>query len=567
MRLSTETAATIKKWKGFEDFDDENVEYVSKDPEIFSDCELTLLMKAIEEDDVEVVQALCDAGVNVNRVAKETNQVPLMCFDEDSLNSAEISKILIAFGADVNYLRPSCFNDIESFNGLFSSPLIDAIDAGDFQRVKLLIDSGADVNLCSVKNGFCAISQLNPMNNDYLKILKLLVDNGANINADNSSALKMAVEIGNIKAIELLLENGANPDLFGGNGENALTTCLNSTFGIIEGNYLNDQEEEYVFDLLLDHANDFNFTNEDGKSLLSLVLDSTIGGDNFKILAFSKILKKGIDINFVDAEGNNALFTVLEYIELYGNSSSIYFDIDEYKMINLLIKKGVNLDTLDKYDNSALDYALTIGNIEIINLIETGVDEIDDLQECFDTYEKLREVLNQEEEEEEEEEEEPTKRAGYKKKIFEPTSRVKKVNLITKLFKSREIIEILQELNNIESEFNNENFSLVKHYVKKAISKNSKSLIQEIKNGKSSRFLAYNMVNIFSGDLFQTGKYPYRSIFGDLSGSGFYLLAIFEKSLDELIAMGKISEEHAKEQKDIIRNNMNYLISKPLPFM
>lgn len=172
----------INQWIGFEDFDGKDIEALSKDPEIFSDCEVTILMKAIEEDNLEVVKALCKAGANVNRIAKGTDQTPLICFEEESKNSTEIAKVLIEYGADVNYIRPFDLED-DTFYYLFSSPLMNAIASGNYERVKLLINSGAEVNACLVENGYCAISSLNPENKDCLEILKLLIEKNANVNA------------------------------------------------------------------------------------------------------------------------------------------------------------------------------------------------------------------------------------------------------------------------------------------------------------------------------------------------------------------------------------------------
>lgn len=165
MKLSHNIIEEIKMWNGFEEFNGKNIEVISDDSEISSDCEITLLMKAIEEDNVNAVKELCDAGVNVNRIAKGIEQTPLLCISENSINSVEISKILIDKGANVNYINVI-------IDEIFTSPLINAVKNGD------------------------------------IELIKLLIDNGANVNSDNSSALKMANESSQKNAIELLLKNG-----------------------------------------------------------------------------------------------------------------------------------------------------------------------------------------------------------------------------------------------------------------------------------------------------------------------------------------------------------------------
>jgi hypothetical protein len=75
------------------------------------------------------------------------------------------------------------------------------------------------------------------------------------------------------------------------------------------------------------------------------------------------------------------------------------------------------------------------------------------------------------------------------------------------------------------------------------------------------------MIRIFSGNLFESGKFPYRTFFGDGFDSGYYLLSFFDKSLDKMVEYDEMTEEVANEQKEIIRENMNHLIIKKLPFL
>jgi len=530
----------IQKWNGFSEFNGMDVEYNSRDEEIFEGCEVSVLMEAIRKGNIEIVGALCKAGANVNRIAKETDQTPLISFEEESKNSPEIAKILIDYGADVNYLRPFDLED-DTFNYLFSSPLTDAINAGNFERIELLIDSGAKVNLCLIENGYCAITQLHPKHDDYLQILKLLIENGANVNADNSSALKMAIEIGNIKAIQLLLDSGAKPDLCGENDKTALMTLLDLISGTFSDNELEDEEEIYIFNLLLASTTKINVKDYDGKSILFHTLDSDIGTEYFNITAFFKILEKDIDVNIIDNKGNNILISLLLYIEDYVEYDDVDFDIDYKRMIKHLVQKGIDTSHQNNQGFSAYSIAERLGNKEIVGLLRYDFPSIDEIIESVEeeTVEKFTQK----------------RRENYK------------VNFFTKLIKPKEIIVLLEELNKVELEFNNEHFPIVKDVIKKAISKNSKSLIQEIQNGNSENFLIYNMLRIFSGNLFETDKYPYRTFYGDGYDSGYYLLSFFDKSLDKLVELEKMEEEVAHEQKKIIRDNMNYLISKDLPFM
>jgi hypothetical protein len=348
----------------------------------------------------------------------------------------------------------------------------------------------------------------------------------------------------------LLLESGAKPDLCGKNDKTALMTHLDLMSGLFNDNELNEEEEEYLFELLLARTKDFNVKDYDGKSVIFHTLDTDIGKDDFKIKAFLKILEKDIDVNITDNEGNNILVSLLNYIEDYVEYDNVNFDIDYKRMISRLVEKGIDTAHKNNQGISAYSIAKEMGNQEIIKLLRNDFSAIDDIIDNVEQEEKednyFEEIINSAK---------GTSQVDYK------------VGFFTKLLKPIEIISLLEELNKVDLEFNNEHFKIVKDVIKKAISKNSKSLIKEIQNGNSEIFLIYNMVRIFAGNLFETGKYPYRTFFGDGYDSGFYLLYFFDKSLDKLVELNKMEEEIAHEQKKIIRENMNHLISKPLPFL
>lgn len=117
----------------------------------------------------------------------------------------------------------------------------------------------------------------------------------------------MAIEIGNIKAIKLLLESGAKPDLCGKNDKTALMTLLSLMSGY--DNDLEDEEEEYLFDLLLSKTKNINATDSDGKSAIFYAIESDIGKEDFNISALFRILEQDIDVNLIDNNGNNILIS------------------------------------------------------------------------------------------------------------------------------------------------------------------------------------------------------------------------------------------------------------------
>jgi ankyrin repeat protein len=115
----------------------------------------TALMIAIKNGDLPIFQMLIDAGAKVNVVEKVQEQTPLMWAAAASRNGAEMVRILIAKGANVN--ARARFNDWPSqitsepraqshpYGGL--TPLLYAARGGCLACVEALVNAGADVNL------------------------------------------------------------------------------------------------------------------------------------------------------------------------------------------------------------------------------------------------------------------------------------------------------------------------------------------------------------------------------------------------------------------------------------
>ena len=101
--------------------------------------------------------------------------------------------------------------------------LIDAAMDGNFEKVKLLIENGADVNAKN-NNGQTALMYV--AREGDLEIAKYLVENGADINAkDNDwgyTALIYAAEYVNLEIVQFLIESGADINIKNNDGKTAL---------------------------------------------------------------------------------------------------------------------------------------------------------------------------------------------------------------------------------------------------------------------------------------------------------------------------------------------------------
>ncbi len=128
-----------------------------------SDCFATFL----EKDDTENCELFFDAGMQVN--ARTSEGVPLVCVATRS-------------------------------------------DCSD--KVKWLVENGADINAVSKDRGYSAV--MDAVWRKNFDLTKYFIEKGADlsfVSSDGQPILVLAVGNGNLQIVELLLENGADPDL------------------------------------------------------------------------------------------------------------------------------------------------------------------------------------------------------------------------------------------------------------------------------------------------------------------------------------------------------------------
>ena len=113
-------------------------------------------------------------------------------------------------------------NSINAKNGYGYTALIDASKNGDLEKVKLLIENGANIEVKD-NNGDTALILASYYRR--LEIVKYLVEKGANINATNDNgwtSLMYASKYGELETIKYLLENGTDVNIKNKNGNAAL---------------------------------------------------------------------------------------------------------------------------------------------------------------------------------------------------------------------------------------------------------------------------------------------------------------------------------------------------------
>ena len=315
--------------------------------------------------DVEIIDLLIRAGVNVNYF-DQFNKITALIIALDRPNpNIEIIKLLIIAGADVNKAgrnhktplsfaldnieRNSCDNNLEivrllvevgiNFNLLDinrNRPLKRALSIRKIspELISILVDGGADVNNIDVIGDSVLMKAVSCVNINP-KIIKILVDAGADVNKTNrigESALIKAskVPVVNTDIIKILIDGGASVRKIDTNGNSSLIYVLNSLFASPEG-----------VRILVDA----------GASLYgSLFAAVSSGGINSEIIQI--LIDKGADIEETDRNRDSVLIKAL-------NVSNIDSDI-----IDLLINAGASVNATDQSWNSATKIAQDIGFIE-----------------------------------------------------------------------------------------------------------------------------------------------------------------------------------------------------------
>ncbi len=131
---------------------------------------------------------------------------------------------------------------------------------GDYDRVKELLDNGADVNIINDNN-----NNNTPLHyacrNGCIKIIRLLIKKGANINSMNIyniSSLAFACYNKKLEIVKLLLENNANVNFVDNDGYTLLhDVCYNDGSRMITNDFI--ELMYHLIDLVISYGAD-NFT-------------------------------------------------------------------------------------------------------------------------------------------------------------------------------------------------------------------------------------------------------------------------------------------------------------------
>lgn len=255
----------------------------------------TPFMYAVLYSDTATLARLLKLGADPNQ-RNNANATALMWAARD----LEKTRLLVSHGADVN---------AKSDNN--RTPLmIAARRPGAAPVVKFLLDKGANPNP-NAKPGAESSPLLEALTAGDASIVKLLVQRGADAQATADMGLTMAVTTGCTKGLELLATSITNKDVY--------TTALQNTAII---------GDLKAVRLMLDHGADVNAFDGFGKTpLMYAAISDVLPVDVVKLL-----IERGADVNAIDrrTKAGDAGLTVLDIAKLNGNTP----------IVALLVKSG-----------------------------------------------------------------------------------------------------------------------------------------------------------------------------------------------------------------------------------
>ena len=253
-----------------------------------------------EEKKKKIFKLLLDAGVE-NNIKNDNGYTPT-----DILANQRVNPILFSIlKGEYDFDNPNCTTNSTSAMSLYS-----AILSNNYDVIKAHLEMGTDINEISEEN-----------NNSYAL-----------------SPLGIACHILDLESVELLLKNGANPNLKNNDGETALANWFKWNGSIY-------------------------FSTEKAK-------ENTIN----KIM--SLLLEYGLNINdAIDNESNNLLIKASEYLSIssISNGKSIPSEVIKFLLKN---KVNINLTNIER-QTALMILCKTVfrdGVDWVIELLENGAD-------------------------------------------------------------------------------------------------------------------------------------------------------------------------------------------------
>lgn len=282
---------------------------------------------------VKYCDSLDDIKLIIKKFNVDVNKVgfPIMIFAVGT-NDIKTTKKLIELGVDIDKIRM----------GEYETLLMFALEMGNIDIIKLLVQSGVDIHVKNDKkqnallyavylSAFAIDKDIKLKGKKLQDVVEMLINNNISINdkdKDGNTAMHYACESRNLELVKLLLQHNAVINEKNKFGFTPLMHAVESLFRPVNTQIVN---------LLINHGADINAQNNDGNTAL------IIAAGNLDLKTVKLLLKHNADVSIVNKYGDNALTFALKRITSEDLPNKNYT-----ALINLLINTGVEVDEQSK---------------------------------------------------------------------------------------------------------------------------------------------------------------------------------------------------------------------------
>ncbi len=328
----------------------------------------TVLIRAIENNKLEIVKILLEAGADPNKQNQSSGEMPLDYAIEKVryLNKdSGIIEELLKHGARVGVIPLSralryglsktvgdlleYFDDVKEKDGFVDMALI---EASTYEVAKKLLEAGANLNAVDY---YGKTALINALKNRHYKKAEKLIELGADVNAaDKNGKTGLMYVIENLyyynseysEIIEKLISAGANVNATDQKGNTASKYLTE----LIVSRYYNSDSEQAIktIEILFKNGAELDAKDKDANTRLLLFV---LRNKYFEPV--EKLIELGADVNAKDKDGNTVLF--------YASRS------ENVEAVEKIIKAGANVNAL--IGNPVLDEVLKAGNLEIVRIL------------------------------------------------------------------------------------------------------------------------------------------------------------------------------------------------------
>ncbi|BCS83283.1 repeat protein [Cotonvirus japonicus] len=270
------------------------------------------------------------------RIYNKFTEFTKLCLDTDNLDKIEM---LLKQGTDVNQSQcPRSMTPLMVASGggtgfiLYKKDKTTVFDS-NIDIVKLLIKYGAHLNAKTKKKGFTALhfAVMDIASNNQIEIIKLLINSGCNVDIQDSKGRTALIWTIIVRfndrhdVVKLLINAGSNLNLGDYTGNTALMYACHEHFA-----------NPKIVELLLNSWIDVNQRNN--KGLTSLMLAVTCPETSVSIEIVNLLLEYFADTTITNSDGK----TALEIANDHGN------EIIAKIITNHIINNNNNIDNNDK---------------------------------------------------------------------------------------------------------------------------------------------------------------------------------------------------------------------------